>query len=630
MRTRRGDLELAKRLVTAGSRKGLPMRDSFRELRVLAEVVGQPEGDKPPALAFGYLDPVDCVAPLLRLLRTAWFERSPGDAIHMIQTGVAHSKRCAQSGLDWLKSQVDHTTHTLSGRVRETALAFRTLELEVGPPERPPAVPLLELRAEKPAWELVLEGLERYAEKHSPAERTGEMPEERLLWRVNLEDYELEPYLQKRTASGYTKGREIALRQLMPGGALHSKLPPEDARVAAFARDHQASSRGWGHPAHYFEPEAFVALVGHPRVFLRGSDTPIDVVRGQVELVARRDGDELRVQVEPSEFERGLHLASDGRRLSVYFLDASAAPLLKWVGGGLSLPSAAQPRALAVLGRLSHLLPVQSFEATDARRVAADPTPWLRIQPRGAGLSVGLSVRPLGATGPQLKPGHGAPTLLGHVENEFVQADRDLNEEQRRTQQLMSACEVLGASEIGDHAYELTEPTDCLELVSTLRRLEQLVHVEWPMGKPLRLRATLSRKSLKGSIRRAGDFFLATGSLEVDSELTLDLEELLRLAGDSSGRFLRLENGDYLEIERELRQTIEALSTAEIAGSMRPKKGGARGVALGKSAVSSLEELLAQGSPFQLDHDSRQFRERLSEAFAKKPRLPRTLAAELA
>jgi superfamily II DNA or RNA helicase len=629
MRTRPEDLELARRLATAGSRKGLPMRDSFRELKVLVELVSRPDGDDTATNAPGHSDPSDCVAALLRLLSTEWFERASANVSYMVSKGIALSKRCEASGLAWMKSQVDYTTYVLGQRALQAPLAFRTPKLELKPPEPPPAAPLLALRAEKAAWELVLEGLERFAEKSGPGERSEKGQNERLIWRVRLENRQLEPYVQKRTANGYTKGRALALTQLLPGGAMYPKLPPEDARVAASARDNRTSYRGWAHVTQHFEPQAFLALVGHPRVYLEGSDTPVEVVRGQVELVVRRDGDQLNVHVEPPGFEGNLRLVSDGRRLTVYFLEASAEPLLKWLGSELSLPVAAQPRALAVLGRLSHLVPVQSFEGTDARRVAADPTPWLRIQPRGAGLSIALSVRPLGAVGPQVKPGHGAPTLLGHVENQFVQADRDLSEEQRLTRELLSSCEALAASEIGDYAYELSEPTDCLDLVSTLRRLERGVHVEWPQGKPLRLRAALSRKSLRGSVRRAGDFFLATGSLEVDSELTLELEELLRLAGDSTGRFLRLENGDYLEIERELREIIEALSSAQSSRAPHGARTGLRGVALGKSAVSSLEELFRDGSPFQLDQDSRQFRDKLAEAFSKKPKLPRTLRAEL-
>ncbi len=629
MRTRPADLELARKLLAAGSRKGLPMRDSFRELKDLAALVTLPAGDSPPTSTVGYLDPADSVAPLLRLLRTVWFHPSPRDAKYTVLTAVSLSTRYGARGLVWLKAQAEHLAEhlaeALDHRAREGA---PRATIQQARPELPSVPPLLALRAEKAAWELALDGLERFAEKSSPTERAGTGPEERLRWRVSLEDQRLSPYLQKRTANGYTKGRELAPKQLLPGGALHSRLPPEDARIAGFARDDRASYRGWTHAHQYFEPQAFLALVGHPRVYLEGSDTPVDVVRGQVQLVVQRHGDELRVQVEPAELEGNLKLVSDGRRLTVYLVEGSAEPLLKWLGTGLTLPATAQPRALSVLGRLSHVLPIQSFEATDARRVAADPTPWLRIQPRGAGLAIALSVRPLGAAGPQSKPGQGAPTLLGHVENQFVQADRDLNEEKRLTQQLLDACEALRANEIGDYAYELSEPSDCLELVSSLRKLEPSVHVEWPLGKPLRLRASVSRKSLRGGIRRAGDFFLATGSLEVDSELTLDLEELLRLSAESSGRFLRLENGDYLEIERELRETLEALTTAESA-STRAAKAGLRGVALGKSAVSSLEELFAHGSPFSLDKGSKEFRDRLSAAFAKKPKLPRTLQAEL-
>jgi len=627
-RAQPGDQELARKLATPGSKKGLPMREAFRELKYLIERAGRPESDGGPEHALDHLDPFDAVAPLLRLLRVAWFDRSAAFANYMLPLGTASAKLCAANGLTWLGAQIEHTTYALGERVQAGALAFRGKTLELEAPKAPLSAPLLRMRAEKAEWERVLEGLERFAEKSGPGERGAEVPDERLVWRVNPEEQRLEAYIQKRTGSGYSKGRKLSLKQLL-ANELREKLPPEDARVAAHAREDRKLYRDWPVVEQYFEPQAFVALVGHPRVFLDGRDTPVEVVRGQVELVVQRTGDELRVHLEPEDFEGTLELVSDGRRLTVYFVDPAAAPLLKWLGRGLTLPAEAQPRALAVLGRLSHLLPVQSFEATDAARITADPTPWLRIQPRGTGLWVALSVRPLGATGPQVKPGQGAPTLLGHVDQAFVQADRDLEAERRATEHLLGACASLSANEVADYAYELFDPLECLELVSALKELESRVHVEWPMGKPLRLRGKVSRKSLRASISRASDFFLATGSLEVDSELSLELEELLGLAGDSPGRFLRLENGDYVEIERDLRETLEALVTGQSPGGARGKKTGTRGVALGKNALSSLEQLLSEGSGFRLDRGSEEFRERLTEAFRKRPKLPRSLQAEL-
>jgi hypothetical protein len=177
-----------------------------------------------------------------------------------------------------------------------------------------------------------------------------------------------------------------------------------------------------------------------------------------------------------------------------------------------------------VLSKLAHLLPVQSFELTSARSVPADPKPWLRIVPHLDGLSITLSVRPLGQHGPQLRPAEGAPTLLGQIDQENVQAERDLGKERELVAALLTRCPLLDAHRSRQLHFELVGADACLDFIAALRDLQSEVHAEWSEDNRLRLRGRGTRQALRGGVHSAGNFFLASGSLEVDAELSLSLQ----------------------------------------------------------------------------------------------------------
>jgi superfamily II DNA or RNA helicase len=624
------DLELVKRLISAGSRKGAPFRSSYRLLKLLAERASAPAG---AGDARGLLDDEepDAFLVILRMLYACWFQTSPSLSEYLVGRGESLAKILSQQRLDWLASETLSTARALQAcKASETRQGALDLGESAAQPARPGSQPLWRMRAAKAPWELALEGLERLAAKTSSTSPESAVSDERLIWRVLPEVGLVEPYLQKRVGSGWSRGRKLAIKHLLHGSAQRATLPPEDARVADYAREEREIYGGYPQTRHFLLPDAFMALVGHPRVFVDEEDAPVEVLRGQVQLVVRSAGPMLTIVVDPPEFRGALQVRREARRLFVYALEAEAEPLLAWLGPGLSLPAAAQERALGVLGQLSHLLPVQSFESSNARKVDADARPWLRIAPRGNGLSVAVSARPLGPHGPHVKPGQGAPTLLARVDGAAVQADRDLDAERRLSEEALAHCDVLAGAETGELAYELADPLACLELISKLRDLEASVHVEWPHGTPLRLRARVSRKALRGGVTRASDFFLATGEVAVDEELSLGLRELLELLVASPGRFIRLQGGDYVELEQELLDTLEAMAAAQVPDGPRgsAKRTGA-GVALSKSALSALEPLLAEGSGFELDKAAGEFRDRLGAAFSRKFRVPRALEAEL-
>ncbi|HYQ16402.1 MAG TPA: DEAD/DEAH box helicase [Polyangiaceae bacterium] len=625
-----GDLEQAARLASSGARKGNLFRESFGTLkRLLACHYGG--SHLWVDVHQGGSGEADALRALIGGLCAAWFKE--------LEPDVPYAFMAAQRRLDhlargtWLSAQYRDITTNLASRVPQDALAQKLLwgqqatelrrAVEFALSAEPVTFPPLRyLFAAKAPWEAALGRLEALAQQAPSGAEPASA--ERIVWRVSRQ--EIEPYLQRRTPNGWTRGRKLAVKHLLPGADQRATLPPEDLRVAEHARESMSEqSYGYRDVFHSIEQSAWNALIGHPRVFWEESEHASEVVRGALQLVAQEAGDQFTLTVQPDDLSEHDFVRREGERLVVYPTDKAALRVLEVVGRGLKVPSAQRERLLAAAAGVTHLIPLQSNVAPSVDAKPGEATPCLRLAPRGEGLVVTLRVRPLGERGPALAPGAGATVLFAHVDGVAAQAIRDLALEVERAGAVVAACPVLDGREAGDNEWFLEAPEPCLELLASLSSLGDQVRVEWPHGKPVTLRARLGRESLRGRLRRVGAAFFLDASFELTDGLELSLSELLRLSL-GQGRFVRLEQGDFVELSTELRDQLAAIAAArgEAADPASNE------IALPQTAFGALEALMSQASKhIVLDAPAVKWRDEFAKVFDSKPRLPRGLNAEL-
>jgi superfamily II DNA or RNA helicase len=616
------DLRLARALATAGARKDDPLREAHGWLKAIAECSEDPRlTTRAEHAARRGEEAPDCFAPLLRALFASWFEVSELERKAAAQDAAEICAPLVEHGHAWLAEQYGQAASALALKLNDADLRGKIERLVPASPRF--GTPLHAYRAQKEPWECGVEQLEGLAASANPESPPRDERSERLIWRVAPYHFTIEPYLQVRTASGWTKGRKLAIKHLVHGGDLLRQLGEEDAKVAAFARERREIYSGYPQISYVMARGALTALVGHPRVYFDDADTPCEVARGVVQVIARSEGDQLAVTIDPQLSGVELEVRVDSGRLLVFEPPESVRALAMVIGSGLSVPPEGRTRALEALGGLAHVVSVQTSEQTSARKVPPDPTPHVRLVPRGAGLSLTLVVRPLGESGPCVTPGLGASTLLGRAHDQAVQTERDLAAEARRAREVLRAA-GLPEEDALDATWIFEDAEACLALLSALRALEPAARVEWPKGAPLRLRARVGKKALRGRLRHGADFFLATASLVVDEGLSIELEELLALLAQRPGKFVRLESGEYLELEQELRELLTS-----IAAARAESRGKQRGVPISRSALPALERLTEDDSGFTLDQGSAAWRERLLAATERRYAVPRALEAEL-
>ena len=549
-----------------------------------------------------------------------WLEDFEPGAAERRDRLLAFGTRAAANGYRWLAAEC-----------AEALRRYRALHKDAGP--EPNAVDHAELGTTtladlaRPAaeWEYSLKALEQLAFNASEAKPKAEARPERLAWTVRRSSYwDLEGRLQRQNKSGsWSKGRMVAARRLVAEAGAMAFLTEQDRAVIAAA----STERNWNGERTYFGAASLYALAGHPRVFDEEGQ-PIDVVRRDPVLsIDDADDGSLSVRLEPHPGPynaRYLAVLANPSRYEVTRLTKDHQRLADAVPEeGLTLPAGAKARLLEAVAALAANVRVQSASAggvAGAREVAADPLPWVLLEPLEGGLSVAVVVEPIPDSGICFEPGAGGATVFASCDGESVQTQRDLDAERTAGRRLAASCPQLSPLPTDLEPLTLADPPACLELVEALQAAE--ARCKWPKGEPFRVVAAPGASSLSLTVRSAAEWLQASGKLAIDEQRVLDLKRLFELLEANPGsRFLELGDGEFISLTSTFRRQLEdfaSLAAPAAQGAMR----------LSPLAAVALDDLL---DDVELDADAawQDLRTRLAEAEAVAAPVPSTLQAEL-
>ena len=489
---------------------------------------------------------------------------------------------------------------------------------------------LTTLLAPMAEWEYPLKALEALAfetrSKPAAAKKRGPSTRRRrLAWTIHEDFGEVsaKPREQHEYKNGtWSGGKPVSLKRLATSAATLDFLLEQDRAAAAKIRQ----GRDWDNRSQYLLDEAgLFELAGHPYVFDEGG-APVEVVRGEPELVVDEHEGGLRARLVPDDGDSdGYHVRLvDGRRCEVIRFTPGHRRLRAIIPeGGLELPGAARSRLLDAVSALASEVRIHggiAGSAETAREVEADSQPRMRLEPSGAGLAAELVVEPIPGSGVWFEPGAGGVTVFATQGDAAVQARRDLAAERAGAERVVAACPALATMAAGPPPWGFPDPAGALELLEQLRAVD--VRCLWPKGEPLKLVAHAETSKLNLTIKSAAEWFSASGTLEVDEGRTLDLKQLFELLDTNPGsRFLALGDGEFLALTASFRRHLDdlrGLSSPAARGSVRVH-------AMAALALRGF----AEGTTLDADAGWTALEERLRDAGAFEPELPGTLRAEL-
>ena len=459
-------------------------------------------------------------------------------------------------------------------------------------------VSLLRLIEPEARWQRRLNALLQLHTPGGASPDSADGPDERLIWEVSYrrgDDFSLRPFVQKRTKSGaWSKGRPVALKRLYESYHDRDAFPQLTEQDQALCRciKKETSYSGWGRYAdvdYVFESDQAVSqLVGHPLVFREADRSqPVEIVRREPQLVVAKKADgSIHMSLEPRPGPHAVQLTEDGpNRLGVVCFTPQHVKVDAILEGGLTIPASGQQQVVEAVQAVAPLVTVHSEiggAVQTSTAIDAAPQPHLHLAPYQAGLRVEFFVRPFGSEGPFYRPGMGGEHVYAQVDGQSQVAHRDLREERRRTGEIIAACPALStwipdlSSEDQDVQWDLLVelqemegfgfPTagEALELMLQLQPLIEAdrLTLHWPTQglKAFRVVGEAGMTQLRLNVRKDRDWFAASGALQVDDGLAVDVLQLIERLENSTSRFIELADGQFLALTDELRRRIGDLA----------------------------------------------------------------------
>ena len=533
----------------------------------------------------------------------------------------ALAQRAREAGYFWLADEADLTALTCGFGVPQAQNLQACYDAEG-------LVPLVRMVEKSEFWENALKALTKLNRaEETPTEKGA--AQARLIW--HFQDHgrfvEVQPREQKLTPSGkWTAGRNVALKRLAETKDLDF-LSEQDQRICACIKQERESGYGYyGREVYRLDLDRAIPLmVGHPQVYLdTAASVRLELSHGEPELQLTTQGETLVMTLYPPfEQDRKIHLLKESpTRIKVFEAKEEYKKIAAILGSGLKIPASAKEKTLDAIKVLSSILTVHSDIGSEtAELFPGDTTPCFHLLPYSEGVKLELLVRPFGEAGPYFRPGAGGETVMAELEGKRMQAKRDLRLETRRAADALAALPLLSDSEETDGEWLVPAPDAALELLLQLQTLGEEARVAWPEGAKFKVRQVATAGQCRLSIRQSKDWFELEGELKLNEGLALDLQQLLSLMKEGTGRFVPLGDGEFLALSAELRKRLE-----DLAAFSEPH---GKGLRFHPLSAGVFEEFAGEVGEFSADKKWLDQVKRLREAQAFRPALPTTLQADL-
>jgi SNF2-related domain/Helicase conserved C-terminal domain len=470
------------------------------------------------------------------------------------------------------------------------------LELTPPQPNRVGLLSLPDLLNDKPlekGWRMWLESLRRRT-KSEIAQADPEQSQGYLSWRLwsnGIRTY--------RHTDDHDDGRPVDLAKL-------AKNPPDYLSL----QDRIVLGKMQGSRV---TAEAVRALTGHPHLSFEAASC--DLVERPQKLHLERTDEGLRLVLRPKLENGRLFLL---RRLNERQVALTVpSPWNPVLGPLLALGQAVPPEGEAELREIlvgwAGGMTVECGPDVKplARSVVRPDRMVLRVLPQQSGLHLEWVARDDTLAFPALR---GPEREIVRWNGQDCHVKRDFSQEQRWLEQIWDRCPLLPR----ELELTLAELDPALDLLQQLRAAS--VPLEWSEGKQWKVRGTATSQSLSlSSSKGEGDWFDITGSLRLDESKVLALGRALELARTYPGRYLQLNDGDFVRLDQRLRQQLSDLEQLLDPHGTKLRLSPLAVPALEDIQIGDVHSDEAYGSALRRFREAQQFR----------AAIPRTLQAEL-
>lgn len=419
----------------------------------------------------------------------------------------------------------------------------------------------------KETWEYSFQALEGLLVDDNQAATKSK----RLLWLIDPDKHLVDVVEQSLSKSGqWSHGRAVSLNKLKHhiNEPHFNYLSTQDKLVITAIEEEDNDWRG---VSYVFSPyHCFLALVGHPLIaHCQNRSVSIELVRGEPELHIEENKQGYHLSL--SHFLPKAGLIIEPESLNKYrvidFSNAFANIGNVITKKGLTVPANAKDKVLNVIQHAKRDIKIHvGIKDLDIPEIAGDATPCIQLLPLNEGIRATLWVKPLANHGSYFKIAQGKESFLTLILENGVETrkrvQRHFTTEKKNQKALLAQCPSLSQHEYDVGEYEIESPEDVLEALSELQQYAttQPLSIEWPQGQSFKIKQRVNGQNLSLNISSQNNWFEYDGKMTLDDGEVLYMQELLQsLDTKAYGRFVRLGNGEFIELTSQLKKQLSLL-----------------------------------------------------------------------
>jgi SNF2 family DNA or RNA helicase len=417
--------------------------------------------------------------------------------------------------------------------------------------------PALSLVSHPEEWEkqlnsyFSLEPIQLVMQKESSDAKT------RVAYRFFPADDNAVPVLQVCNSNGvWSSGKRISIRSFC--GEKIDCMTEHDKRIASAPNPYHTST---------LSKTAIIEMVGHPYVFLEDTNILVELVVTQPVInVTKLPDKTYQIGCDIKDPRQGVLIKKEtNTRYKIYNLTGFQCEIINAISKSKPVPERGYEKLKQLLKHFSVYAQVHSDLIVDeddvqVQQVATDSRIRIQLLPLGDGIKAELFVKPFGTHPPYCKPGRGGRSLIATEHGERIRVVRNLDEENTYNERILNdiqAIEDIRTSDDGLMAFD--DPLDALELLDILERHQDISVVEWPEGERLKIRKKVTFNDLKIKLKSNTNWFELDGELKVDENTVVSIGKLFEMLRNGHGRFVELNNGEFLALSEQLRRRLSEL-----------------------------------------------------------------------
>jgi SNF2 family DNA or RNA helicase len=477
----------------------------------------------------------------------------------------------------------------------------------------------------KEKWEIGLELIATVASKFHSSDNK-EAGETRIAYFINPVNGAVQPVQQKYSVkTGWNYGRIVSSQKLKEKAV--EGMTDQDIRIGQCAYSYIGRTETG---LFSFPKKVFREMIGHPYLFLYGSDNvPLELAEGVPEINILKTDAGYKISANIESFEGDVSLVKEtNTRYKVFSLTDEQKQIFSVIRQqNLLIPEKGKDKLLETVGHFSSGITVHSDwiqeDSQSTQATVVDPDSRIRVQllPWGVGLKAELFAKPFGVYPPYCKPGIGGKMLFYNLPAEHLRVNRDLEKELSNVNTLLAEIQTLESIRISEDLISFDHPEDALYLLEVLEKHKDIAIVEWPEGERYKISHPLDFSALSLRIKSKNDWFELQGELHVDENTVLTVKELMALSQQSRGRFIEMKDGAFLNLTKRLKQQIDQLNV--IAQNHKKE------MQVNRFALVSMADFLDALDHVKADKKWKDIRKQIAESEQEEIAVPAGLQAEL-